>query len=85
MDDKLLTIGQTAEKLGISIDTLRRWDESGKLVAIRKDGGTHRYYREKDLEVFRAISLNLHPNGLIMAPNSPVLFIAKTVLDFKEN
>ncbi|MEK7217762.1 MAG: helix-turn-helix domain-containing protein [Patescibacteria group bacterium] len=52
MDDKLLTIGQTAEKLGISIDTLRRWDESGKLVAIRKDGGTHRYYREKDLEVF---------------------------------
>lgn len=52
MDDKLLNIGQAAEILGVSIDTLRRWDENGKLVAIRKEGGTHRYYREKDLEIF---------------------------------
>lgn len=52
MDEKLLNIGQAAEMLGVSIDTLRRWDENGKLVAIRKEGGTHRYYREKDLEVF---------------------------------
>lgn len=52
MEDKLLTISQAAEILGVSIDTLRRWDESGKLVAIRKEGGTHRYYREKDLEIF---------------------------------
>lgn len=52
MEDKLLNIGQAAEILGVSIDSLRRWDESGKLVAIRKDGGTHRYYREKDLEIF---------------------------------
>lgn len=52
MEDKLLNIGQAAEILGVSIDTLRRWDESGKLVAIRKEGGTHRYYREKDLEIF---------------------------------
>ena len=36
----------------MSLNTLRRWDESGKLVAIRKEGGTHRYYREKDLEIF---------------------------------
>ncbi len=48
----MLNIRQTAEKLGVSIDTLRRWDENGKLVAIRKQGGTHRYYREKDLEIF---------------------------------
>ena len=52
MDDKLLTISQASEILGVSIDTLRRWDESGKLVAIRKEGGTHRYYKEKDLEIF---------------------------------
>ena len=51
-EDKLLNIGQAAEILGVSIDTLRRWDESGKLAAIRKEGGTHRYYREKDLEIF---------------------------------
>lgn len=52
--DKLLNISQAAEILGVSIDTLRRWDESGKLVAIRKEGGTHRYYREKDLEIFKS-------------------------------
>lgn len=52
MEEKLLNIGQAAVMLGVSIDTLRRWDESGKLVAIRKEGGTHRYYREKDLEIF---------------------------------
>ena len=52
MDEKLLTIGQAAEYLGISQNTLRRWDESGKLVAIKKEGGVHRYYREKDLEIF---------------------------------
>lgn len=51
-DEKLLTIGQAAEYLGVSLNTLRRWDESGKLIAIRKDGGVHRYYREKDLEIF---------------------------------
>ncbi len=52
MEEKLFTIGQAAEYLGVSLNTLRRWDESGKLVAIRKEGGTHRYYREKDLEIF---------------------------------
>ena len=52
MEEKLLTITQASEFLGVSLDTLRRWDKSGKLVAIKKDGGTHRYYREKDLEIF---------------------------------
>ena len=50
--EKLLTISQAAEYLGVSLNTLRRWDESGKLVSIKKDGGTHRYYCEKDLEIF---------------------------------
>lgn len=52
MEERLLTIGQAAEYLGVSMNTLRRWDESGRLTAIKKEGGTHRYYREKDLEVF---------------------------------
>ncbi len=52
MEEKLLTIAEAAEILGISIDTLRRWDKSGKLVAIRKEGGVHRYYRQSDLDVF---------------------------------
>ena len=52
MEEKLLNIRQASEILGISVDTLRRWDKSGKLLAIRKEGGVHRYYHQKDLEIF---------------------------------
>ena len=52
MDEKLLNIREAARFLGVSIDTLRRWDKSGKLVATKKAGGTHRYYARKDLEMF---------------------------------
>jgi len=33
MKEKLLTITEVAGILGVSLDTLRRWDKSGKLVA----------------------------------------------------
>lgn len=52
MEEKLLTITEAAEILGVSVDTLRRWDKNGKLTAIRKEGGIHRYYRPSDLEIF---------------------------------
>ena len=51
MEDDLLTIREAAELLGVSVDTLRRWDRSGKLPAMRKKGGTHRYYARRDLEL----------------------------------
>ena len=59
MAEKLLTIAQAAEMLGVSIDTLRRWDKSGKLIAIKKEGGVHRFYREKDLEIFSSDLIRL--------------------------
>ncbi|MEM7825757.1 MAG: helix-turn-helix domain-containing protein [Candidatus Aenigmatarchaeota archaeon] len=46
---KLLSIGQASEYLGISIDTLRRWEKKGKLVSYRSPGG-HRYFRKSDLD-----------------------------------
>ena len=52
MSKELLTIREAAEFLGVSIDTLRRWDKSGKLNATRKEGGAHRYYPKEDLETF---------------------------------
>lgn len=47
----LLTIGKAAEFLNVSIDTLRRWDKSGKLKAIRS-AGKHRYYSMEQLDRF---------------------------------
>lgn len=59
MDKELLTIREAAEFLGVSIDTLRRWDKSGKLIAVRKEGGTHRYYKRGDLEILFSDLLEL--------------------------
>lgn len=61
MEEKkeLFTITEAAKLLGVSVDTLRRWDKSGKLTAIRKEGGTHRYYTKRDLELAASDLLKL--------------------------
>lgn len=43
MKIKLISIGETAGMLGVSINTLRRWDASKKFPALRKGG--KRFYR----------------------------------------
>ena len=48
-----LSISQVARRLGVSIDTLRRWDKSGRLVAERLDG-RNRYYGLDDVEALVA-------------------------------
>ncbi len=50
MNSKLLTIGQTSKMIGVSIQTLRRWDDSGKLPSARKKATGHRYYKKDDVE-----------------------------------
>src|SRR3990167_2920177 len=47
----LLSIGEAATLIGVSISTLRIWDSSGKLKALRSSGG-HRYYSREQLERF---------------------------------
>jgi excisionase family DNA binding protein len=47
---KLLTIRQAAEILNVHIETLRRWDKSGKLKAIRVNDRGDRRYKPEDLE-----------------------------------
>ena len=47
--DKLLTLKATEKLLNVSKSTLQRWDNSGKLKAIRTEGG-HRRYKQSDIE-----------------------------------
>lgn len=49
--DDLVSISEASELLGVSVMTLRRWDESGRLSSVRSQGG-HRYYSKKAVEVF---------------------------------
>lgn len=74
MNKDLLTIREAAEFLGVSIDTLRRWDKSGKLVAFRKEGGTHRYYKKQDLEMFSNDLLKLAHAWAVSGGNIPSEF-----------
>jgi len=50
MNSKLLTISQVAEILGVSIQTLRRWDDSGKLSSVSRKTAGHRHYLKSDIE-----------------------------------
>lgn len=50
-DKNFISIKEASKFLGVSIDTLRRWDSKGKLKAFKSSGG-HRYYSKEQLESF---------------------------------
>jgi molybdopterin-binding protein len=44
-----LTLGEAAKALGVSVDTLRRWDRTGKLVT-KRDGRNRRVVAASEVE-----------------------------------
>lgn len=50
--DKLLSIGETAKLLGVSIQTLRRWDAKGILKSFRAGHTGKRFYKQQEVKVF---------------------------------
>jgi molybdopterin-binding protein len=44
-----LTLGEAAKALGVSVDTLRRWDREGKISTVR-DGRNHRRVARSEVE-----------------------------------
>lgn len=55
MDDRsdYMLVGEAAAFVGVSAQTLRRWDREGQLKSVRRPGSSYRYYRQADLEPFR--------------------------------
>ena len=47
----LLTVGEAAELLGVSASTIRNWDRSGKLKAIRHPVNNYRLYDRYELDI----------------------------------
>lgn len=45
----LLTITEASRSLGISTDTLRRWEQEGRVKPVRTVGG-HRRYSQADID-----------------------------------
>lgn len=52
MVNQLIPIREAAKILGVTMTTLRRWDNEEKLKAVRAGKKGHRYYRKKDLDLF---------------------------------
>ena len=47
----LLTISEAANFLGVSVSTLRNWDHTGKLKAVRHPMNNYRLYERNSLEM----------------------------------
>lgn len=50
MKKGLITIKEAAELFEVSIQTIRRWDKSGKLKAYRHPMNNYRFYHLVDLK-----------------------------------
>jgi hypothetical protein len=72
MSETSLSIGDAARQMGVSIDTLRRWDENGKFKAAGRTPGGQRFYREHDIEIFLNNLLNLATEW-VLSSESPEL------------
>jgi hypothetical protein len=67
--DERLSIGDAAARLGVSPQTLRRWDRAGTLRAERSPGARHRSYSTRALQSFaRATGRALSPGREVTAP-----------------
>ncbi len=52
MTGRYLTIKKVAKLLGITTQTLRSWDKSGKLKALRNPINNYRIYKADEVELF---------------------------------
>lgn len=50
-DNKLIKINEAAKMLNVSIQTLRRWDQSGRLKSTRINPKGYRYYKLFDIQI----------------------------------
>jgi hypothetical protein len=48
----LIGIKEASKILGVSLDTLRRWDKNGKLISEREDSVGARYYSKEKIDTF---------------------------------
>lgn len=53
--DERLPIGETAKLLGVSVETIRRWDREGLITSTRTLGGQRRFARS-EIERVRSVA-----------------------------
>ncbi|MEL3905588.1 MAG: helix-turn-helix domain-containing protein [Treponema sp.] len=59
----LMTIAQAAEYIGVTPLTLRNWDKTGKLQAVRNPLNGYRMYDKEELDKFLSLLQKEGKNG----------------------
>jgi molybdopterin-binding protein len=83
-----LTAAEAARALGISVDTLRRWDRSGK-IAVQRDPANRRVVAASEVERLRAraggqeLSARNHFRGVVRSVEIDG-FLARVEIDVTE-
>jgi predicted site-specific integrase-resolvase len=73
VDIPLAKIGKAAELLGVSVQTLRKWEDSGDLIPDRRSEGGVRYYDmgkifglgSEDMPIIGYASVSRHDQKMI--------------------
>ncbi len=73
-EQELITISEAAEMLGVSIDTLRRWDKSGKLSPVKTSEAGYRLYSRIQIELFLNDLFDLAKDWLLRGAEIPSEF-----------
>lgn len=81
--NNLISIGEASGMLGVSIDTLRRWDESGRFRPAQKSLGGTRYYRKSDIELYLNNLFKMAKNWAFEESDIPQKFYCPTSAVFQ--
>ena len=82
-NNDLIPISEASRLLGVSIMTLRRWDESGRLSSIRNQPGGNRYYKKLDIELFLSDLMRLAHEWVVSKLEFPEMFYCQTSAVFQ--
>lgn len=69
--EKYYSLSEVADLLSVSKETLRRWDRSGKLSAVREPMSNYRVYQKDQLRIFDSLDFLFNPseNENLVIPN----------------
>ncbi|HAS8538285.1 TPA: IS607 family transposase [Vibrio vulnificus] len=83
--NKYLSIGETAELLGVSVPTVRRWQRSGKLKESHRTIGNHRRFSIESIRELLGISNERKSIGYARVSSHDQKSDLKTQADFLLN
>lgn len=78
--ETLMQIGQAAERAGLSLRTLRHWDDIGLVTASARSNGRFRLYSEADIERIRIVK-SMKPLDLSLDEIRELLALVESLSD----